>query len=85
MADSITLDEVLAELSRLKNDPDSGPEGFTMAEMAGKLGLKVNSCQGRLKDLVVSGKVEMVGKRAGVNIAGGKCLVPVYRLRKSQS
>jgi DNA-binding IclR family transcriptional regulator len=85
MAESITLDEVLAELSRLKADAEEGPAGFTGRELANRLGLSANTAQARLRDLVYAGKVEFVGKRAEIGIAGVRCRIPVYRLRKAQS
>jgi DNA-binding MarR family transcriptional regulator len=84
MAESISLDEVLAELSRLNNAADEDPSGFTGRELAERLGMTTNTAQARLRDLVYAGKVEFVGKRAGIGIAGVRCRIPVYRLRKAQ-
>jgi DNA-binding MarR family transcriptional regulator len=85
MSESITLDEVLAELSRLESKLDDGPDGFTGRELAARLGLTCNTAQARLRELVYAGKVEFAGKRAELGIAGVRCRIPVYRLRKAQS
>lgn len=81
MSESITLDEVLDELSRLKHSTDEGPAGFTCRELAGAIGAHANA-QGRLKELVRSGRVAFVGQRNELNIAGRRCRVPVYRVVK---
>ena len=84
MTEPIRMDEVLAELSRLTNAPEEGPAGFTCKELSRSLGLTTNAAQSRLRDLIYAGKVEFVGKRAELGIAGVRCRVPVYRLRKAQ-
>ena len=83
MSDPISLDEVLAELSRLNSDVANGPEGFTGRDLAAKLGMTTNTAQARLRELVYAGKVENVGKRAELGISGVRCRIPVYRLRKA--
>ena len=80
MAESITLDEVLAELSRLSRVSDGGPGGFTCRELAEALGVKVNAAQGRLTDMVRAGRVAHVGFRQGTSICGKRCHTPVYRM-----
>jgi DNA-binding IclR family transcriptional regulator len=85
VADDIRLDEVLAELSRLESNLEGGPAGFTGRELAQRLGMTVNTAQARLRDLVYAGKIELAGKRPEVNIAGGRCRVPVYRIVKGES
>jgi DNA-binding IclR family transcriptional regulator len=84
MPEPIRLDEVLAELARLERDLPDGPAGFTVRELADKLGMVVNTTQERLRRMIAAGQVEFVGKRRGLNISGGGCQVPVYRLRKPQ-
>jgi DNA-binding MarR family transcriptional regulator len=84
MAESISLDEVLAELSRLTNSPEEGPAGFTGRELARRMGTTPNAAQAHLREMVYAGKVEFVGKRAEIGIAGVRCRIPVYRLRKAQ-
>jgi DNA-binding MarR family transcriptional regulator len=80
MSDPITLDEVLAELSRLESTLEGGPAGFTGRELAQRLGMTANTAQARIRDLVYAGKLEFAGKRTDINVAGGRCRVPVYRL-----
>lgn len=82
MVESIRLDEVLAELSRLERATDEGPAGFTNRELAKALGLGMNASQDRLTNLVRSGRVAFVGHRGELNIAGRRCRIPVYRLAK---
>lgn len=84
MPEPIRLDEVLAELSRLEHEFPDGPAGFTVRELADKLGMVVNTTQERLRRMVAAGQVEFVGKRKELNVAGGGCQIPVYRLRKPQ-
>jgi DNA-binding IclR family transcriptional regulator len=84
VSESISLDEVLAELSRLENTIEDGPSGFTCRELAARLGMTTNTTQTRLRELVYAGKVDFVGKRAEHGIAGVLCRIPVYRLRKAQ-
>jgi DNA-binding transcriptional regulator YhcF (GntR family) len=79
------MEEVLAELSRLERERNDGPEGFTCRELACRLGVVANTAQSRLRDLVYAGRVELAGKRIEINVAGSRCQVPVYRLRKAQS
>jgi DNA-binding IclR family transcriptional regulator len=80
VAESISLDEVLSELSRLNNAADEGPAGFTVRELAERLGMTTNTAQSRMRDLVYAGKVEFVGKRADISISGVRCRIPVYRM-----
>jgi DNA-binding IclR family transcriptional regulator len=84
VSESITLDEVLAELSRLNSTTEEGPTGFTGRELAARIGMTTNTAQARLREMVYAGKVEFVGKRAELGIAGVRCHIPVYRLRKPQ-
>jgi DNA-binding IclR family transcriptional regulator len=82
MSESITLDEVLAELSRLECAVEEGPSGFTGRELAQRLGMSVNTAQARLRELVYAGKVAFVGKRSELGISGVRGRIPVYRVVK---
>ena len=84
MTEPIRMDEVLAELSRLEQEFKDGPDGFSCRELAARLGVVVNTAQCRLRELVYAGRVELAGKRVEINVAGSRCQVPVYRLRKAQ-
>jgi len=81
MTDPIRIDEVLAELERLSQSNGDGPAGFTCRELSERAGVTAGAVQAKLRALVYSGRVELAGKREELNIAGGRCRVPVYRLK----
>ena len=84
MPDPIRIDEVLAELSRLERVVPEGPAGFTSRELASALGMHNNAAITRLTELVRSGRVEFVGQRSEMNIAGRRCRIPVYRMKEAK-
>lgn len=77
------LDEVLAEIERLEGRPGVGPTGFTSSELEVRLGV----CESRVRQLIRNwardGLIEFAGKRETRNIAGGRAMIPVYRLVRS--
>jgi DNA-binding Lrp family transcriptional regulator len=74
------LDEVLAELSRLERDFAAGPAGFTCRELSRRLDISNGAVQEKLREMFDAGTIELAGKREGLNHAGVRCRVPVYRL-----
>jgi hypothetical protein len=80
MSESISIEEVLAEMARLERATEEGPDGFTTRELSDAIGLGVNAAQVRLSELVRSNRVSFVGHRSELNIAGRSCRIPVYRV-----
>lgn len=76
-------DQVLEiDLEALFEDEPEG--GFTVREIARRMGKTVSQVRYRLRPLVEEGKVQFVGKRPEPNVMDGKMSqVPVYQWRES--
>lgn len=78
MPEPIRLDEWLAELSKDRAAVVEGPEGFTVQEVAEKLGIGHRAAGYRVRDWALAGLVEFVGRRRETSLTGNPVLVPVY-------
>jgi hypothetical protein len=77
MVEPITIDEILAELSRCQPDNDSG--GFTVAEICDHTGKSIGAVRKSVLQAIRSGTMECIRvKRLGMD--GSVRPVPGYRL-----
>jgi len=79
MIDGPTREEWLKELQKLNLTDDEVKEGFTTAELCGKLGKGMFHVKSELRKLIKAGLWEFVGKSPRPTISGGTCQTPIYR------
>lgn len=77
----INVSEWLIELERLSAEQ---PEGVTVRELARAMNKTFRGVQILIGEQVLAGKVEFVGKRKAVGIAGQAIWTPVYRLKSQK-
>jgi hypothetical protein len=78
-ADSIRVDEWLAELEKLSR---RSVDGFSVKELADSTGHSLLWSRNVIKAGMARGLVEYAGKKSAVRMDGGACLVPVYRSKR---
>jgi hypothetical protein len=79
LADSINLDEWLAELTRLQESPS---DAWTVQEMAAQTGKSVKSVRDKLRLGIAAGTVQITRKHT-TTLDGRSSLVPAYRIKQN--
>ena len=55
-------------------------DGFTMDELADRLGRSKRTCEDLMRRWARAGRVELAGRRKGTALNGVTCWTPVYRV-----
>ncbi len=79
MNQSITIDELMAEMQRLERQQ---PDGLTSSEIAQMLGWRQEKVVKALLHPLIRADRIVVGNKSVMSIAGRVAVVPVYMLRR---
>jgi hypothetical protein len=81
----ITLEELLTELAKAENASRAQRDGWSTQELAKAWSVSLDVARRRLQMAFNNGWARCVGRGARTNIAGERCLVPIYRIDAPQS
>lgn len=77
MSATISREDWLAELLAAQS---AEVDGFTMDELADRLGRSKRTCEDLMRRWARAGRVELAGRRKGLALNGVTCWTPVYRV-----